>query len=482
MKYDDKVEGYFRSDYNKPNVAELSKFLYEQRKDRGTSSVGGAAFIIFFIVGCIAVAILSRLGNDNLPTLIMSLIAIVSCVFIKINADTRKFKFDNYVVIEIAFSVVAIYNILRLVNVLPASNYNADMVMASFFGILGIGVFINGLAKCIKYNFKCRSVADAECIGYLDKVVNVSSGHHNHTSRKVASHAVYTFEASGRTYTAYNPKYKTNEAFLPAIGSHHDVRYDENNPDFHMFKKAEISSFVISTILLVVFGVLAIGSINNANSINKEQTTIYTEPTIASESVLEDIEVTLETTVTETKAPGYTDEDIINSYGTEDYVVYVYEVVEEVMDGYFYFGEVPGLYSRLLCSDTLEVGDEVMFINFTNGSYVTLKLEDGKSYLGNKTAAELGYLDENGKIILSDDYLREYVVGSVNYTCDYVKFDRIEDNHIYFYNDEFTTYYDYNPETDMAYWDYEEGAEYVMIYDINGYGGIFSLDLYSMPE
>ena len=120
-------------------------------------------------------------------------------------------------------------------------------------------------------------------------------------------------------------------------------------------------------------------------------------------------------------------------------------------------GTVPGLYSRFVPLDNLEVGDEILFINF-RGTYAYFKLNEGEAYTGSHTPEEMGWVAEDGRFIFGEDYV-DFYYGDGYEICTYTVQGQ-EGNDYLIGCDEYSYVFNESYIEDFSHWNMESGHVY----------------------
>lgn len=434
MKYIEGFHGIFRDYEGKPSVWELAQYrkeFYEEnpdvpRLDRNqffniyATLIGVGLFVGGFIF-----------QKENLIMIGLAgaiLYNAISYVIGYAKSNFPKEEKSRYILPVVALGgsfFPFVYNVLRLFNIIPASNLGSNIIVTLMFGWVAVSTLLMELFYALKMNIMCREKTDGILIGYSDYETTDSSGHHNdHVREVVGSKYVYSFDVDGETYKVVTPYGTVNNLFHRRIGSSHVIKYNANNPEFCMVKHFEISSIITGLVVAIASGFFAYAGF--ASIINHDLQDPFGEnanmPAIivvdedgsvhGIDEVQESIDASIAAdaeptgTPTPTPAPRYSDEWVIENYDTEDFVCYVYPVVSIEGDN-AYMGTVPGLYSRYIPAENLEVGDDVIFINF-RGSYLYYKLDEGESYTGTHSPEDRGWVAEDGRIIFGEDYVNFY--------------------------------------------------------------------------
>ena len=505
MRYIEGFHGIFRDNSYRPTVGELAQYrreFYEENPDVPRVEQNQFFSLWAIFIGVLVFIFGLMIKNDNLPMIGLSGAALYS-VFKYIIEYTKgnypkeeKSKFIFPIVILGPSLIILVYNVLRIFNIIPASQLGNDILGTSIFGWIGGVTLIMQLFYALKMNIKCRGRAEGTLIGYSDYETTANSGSRN-VRLVVGSRYVYSFDVDGEEYTVVTPSGQTNYLFLRQIGSSHVIKYDPNNPEFCMVKHAEIQSIVVGLIVGLIFGWVAVNTFNAVIKRDLDDPFGESIPTMPAIIVIDDdgvprsvedyeaLHAADETAMTEpsetptptpTPIPLYSDEWITEIYDTDDYVCYVYPV-EAIENDTAYMGTVPGLYSRYVILDDLEVGDEILFVNF-RGTYAVYKLNEGESYTGTHTPENMGWVAEDGRFIFGEDYVNFYYGDGYEICTYYVQGH--DGNNYHIGCDEY--YYDFNEDyiEDFSHWNTEMGHVYYAAVN-NNTVFIVDSDLFVLP-
>lgn len=502
MRYQEGIHGIFRNTEIKPNTVSLqraqSDFLRENPEEQARLAAN-RKLLLPILIGIIGFGICLALHIENVA-MIIGAIAIAATMIIYCQLYTKpvypkseKHPAINCVIVVVACLIVVVYNVMCLVGPLKEhTDGDNGTALCVVVGWVGISKFITLLIHGIRMNIKCSEQTDAYCVGYTDTISRTNKTSH------VVSRCVYEFNHNGETYYIRGNKESNFQSRLTSIGFTEKIRYDPNNPEYCMIKKFELASFVEAVIiggLCCVFAFSGLfANLTNPKQYRYNNTSIPTnnkgtasveyvdDNTIIINANDNDLieETTEETTTTETEPeePGYTDEKIASIVGSDEFFVFTCPVVEK--DGDFaFFGEVPGLITTVLENKELEVGDEVIFIFDKNSHFWNYKLEDGESYLGDRSPEKLGMISEDGKFILTDEYI-EFFYGD-NFKANEKRFSRKTATTLTIEDDEYEYDYNLSSGTDIYYWDINPGDKFYVL-EGSKYICLVKADLYILPE
>ncbi len=483
MRYIEGFHGIFRDNSAKPTTWELAQYrkdFYAENPDAPKIETNQFVSLWAIFIGVLVFIFGLIIKHDNLPLIGLSgafLFNALKYIIVYTKGNYPKEEKSRLLLPIVALGVsliIFVYNVLRIFKIIPASQLGNDILGASIFGWIGGVTLLMQLFYALKMNIKCREKAEGILIGYSDYETTESTGEHN-SRRVVGSRYVYCFDVDGEGYTVVSPSGQTNYLFLRPIGSTHVIKYDPNNPEFCMIKHFEISSIIIGLIVGLIFGWFALRLTSTVINYDLEDPYGENMPTMPAIIVVDDdgrahsieeyeaIYATDETIATEpsetptpTPIPLYSDEWINDVYDTDDYVCYVYPV-DSIEGDNAYMGTVPGLYSRYIPSDDIEVGDEILFINFS-GTYALYKLNEGESYTGDHTPENRGWVAEDGRLIFGEDYVEFYYGDEFEIDTFYVQG---HDGDVYHIGcDEYYYDFDANFIEDISHWNMEMGHVY----------------------
>ncbi len=500
MRYQEGLHGIFRASEFKPGTVQVRTAEYEFRKEHPDVmrvTLKDRVFIGTIVFCVIAAVVALVLHAENLAMLIVGVTLILLGIGHYISKTSPsvprpdKNPLGWSIILCASGLVIAIYNILCMVGKLGNSIDNAT-ALGVVLGVVGVGVFLNELIHGIRMNAKCTETTYATCIGYSDKIKSSDSEHHHRSI--VVSSCVYEFEHEGEKYYVIDPRTTNIAALLTPLYAKKKIRFDPNNPEFCMIKNFELAAFIKA---ILIGGICCLLSFNILQSnlkatINREEPTpmpsiwvpdedgniVPAEVTNSTEATT--VEATETTKETEPEILGYTDEMLNETLGTDEYLIYTYEV-QLAENGFAYLGKVPGLPIDVLNNPDLKVGDRLMIIVLKDQALKYYVLNDGEEYLGDHTVADYGWLTDDGKIILTDDFIKFFFGSGYGESEMVFSFKDEEAGIVRFETEDYLIDYSLVEGTSLYYWDLEPGTVfYVFQNSKNSY--FINSELYVYPE
>lgn len=499
MRYDEGLHGIFRDSSTAPRTRELieSKRAYDkEHPEYNKTNKNELTFFAVLFVGLLSFIICLV---NNMANIAMIIVGVLATALTIINLKKynnpnipkpEKNPLDLCIIVGGAALITIIYNILCLVGLFGGEIDNGAC-LGLVIGWIGLSYFVCQLLFGIRMNTRCSESTEAYCIGFAD---SISSGDERHRDY-VVSRAVYEFDYCGKTYTVIGHRKTNLSVLLPQINERAYIRFDPENPEFCMIKQFELAAFV-KCLIIGGLGILFCVNIVKSNIINKNKIPAETNSgiyvidenghavpaeqiqTIETIVIDNNAQTASETTEeTEPTVPGYTDERIYGITGTDEYVVII-ATVESIDGEYAYMGQVPGIVNEILNSDGLEVGDRVMYIILRGSSYYHYKLEEDENYLGDHTPEALGYVDEEGRHVLTDEYIN-FFFGD-NLTMDENTYIGMQGGRFTFEGPDYLNQYDAPPGMRMNYWDLQNGDRFYYLYN-NQLGYMLSQNNYVLP-
>lgn len=480
MRYIEGYHGIFRDNNVRPTTWELAQYrkdFYDEHPDAPRLETN--QFFSFWAVLIGVLVLVSGCIADNGCLAMVGISGAVLFIALKYIVLFNKGNYPKEEKSSMILPVAAlgasllifVYNVLRLINIIPASKLGDDLVAATSVAWVGCVTVLMQLFYAVKMLVRCRAKTEGILIGYSDYESTTSSSHSHATHRVVASNYVYSFDADGEEYIVLARSGSINDIFKRDLGSSHVIKYDPNNPEFCMVKHFELKAIIFALIAGLICGWFSVNVFSSIvkydlnDPYGKNLATMPAIIVIDDDGVVRsmDDQPVDETTVEETSVtpeptpiPLYSDEWINSVYDTDDYVCYVYPVVSVEGDN-AYMGTVPGLYSRFVPLDNLEVGDEILFINF-RGTYAYFKLNEGEAYTGSHTPEEMGWVAEDGRFIFGEDYV-DFYYGDGYEICTYTVQGQ-EGNDYLIGCDEYSYVFNESYIEDFSHWNMETGHVY----------------------
>lgn len=450
MKYEDTGNGsYFRDTDQRMTYTQFRERYYRdsfvnyqtQNNSSSNDNYYSIPPIVTFILLCAGIAV--AVSSVILSIYRIALYVMLTSIFlfgitllllpIKTTESTFTKALKNTIAILLIFiDVIAFVGVSTLGDSLNITGKTAIIAGALGMGIPALFLIIGSLIDVFVRKSKCSQTGIAYCIGYDDRMKNGSNFN-------LESAPVYKLSYNGYDYTIYNGKYYELETSLPKIGTPIEVKFNPEDPYQSSFGKQQSAPNILLIAGIVSFIV--------ATLLGLASTRNYTPY--------------------KTEAIALTDRTIEQQFrysgaDSSSYVVCERTVIG-ISDDIVYFSSVGGLYEGLHMQDArnYNVGDTVLYIQPLTGSPLVYST-DKFFYEGEHTISNSDWYNDEGKFILTREYLIEYM-GTEHYTITEIsylkkednKLDFIDDNHIiYTMNVDYDGYYAYVTLTpgDRYYW------------------------------
>ena len=272
------------------------------------------------------------------------------------------------IVLSVIVFVINLFLRKYIVDIQNTYNTSSLLILSVLIGII-LWCVGNILIAPAILSRKCKESGVAKCIGYDDRQIQLTN-----YSGIIQTAAVFEHTYDSDTYTIYNGKYVKNDQQLPALGQIVPVRFNKKNPNICVINNEnptqwkKIILMVVCLLLLIPFAL---------------------SPDVSSNKMV------------------LNDRTLKDDFPNTDYIVYERTITEVIGDTY-YFDPAGGIqnFATTEALKGCETGDKIYWIQSADG-YSVLYSKARYEYKGNKTYENNSMVSDNGRFLLTPEYLEE---------------------------------------------------------------------------
>lgn len=248
MKYNQWIHGVYRNHPLQPSGKEVweksLKYRREHPEEFPSDDQSNRIRLYVLVLIEIIWIILLMLQKIWLSMIVFALPIVywsLHGLFNKHKSELPKYDKNPYCNITIALIsslAVIVYSTTYLMGYRLILPHKAIALLISW---IGLSYMVTSVWYGVIKNIKCTKTTDATCIGYADTTVSYKRGRDRHVT---VTKCVYKFTYEGKKYIVPGTKKSRKQNKLPEINSTNIVRFNPDNPEYCMVKKAEIEPIV----------------------------------------------------------------------------------------------------------------------------------------------------------------------------------------------------------------------------------------------
>lgn len=294
---------------------------------------------------------------------------------LKDSSAIKKNLVQTAVIIGLSLIVFAVNLYLRkhIIDIENSYNISSLLIISMIIGVMLWCLYNILIAPIILFK-RCTLSSVAKCIGYEDTAFAMS-----HHSGIVKTAAIFEHNYEGKTYTIYNANYVKNEQTLPSINQIVPIRFNEKNPYICVINNERpLPKNKIIVVTILFFTLIP----------------FLLSPDVSSNKMILDNR-TLE-----------------DEFPDTDYIVYE-RTITSVSGNTYYFAPAGGV-QNFATTDVLsgcDAGDKVYWIQSADG-YSIMYPKARYEYRGDKTYENNSMVSDNGKFLLTPEYLMDQLQTS----------------------------------------------------------------------